>query len=143
MRTRRPVSFEHREGSERGAKLTSLSEVAVLGVGLDDRISSTLDEVPKNVPNPRVLDRLKAADDPLTVEVALLRLAERFTPLQVAYGELLGVSETEDRPSGRASFELSGWKIGWLLIALYISYERPVRQSREILESRAIDIEPP
>jgi hypothetical protein len=59
--------------------LTSLKEVAVVGVGLADRVNSALlllDGLSRLL-NPLILDRLKAMDDELIVEDALLRLAER------------------------------------------------------------------
>lgn len=82
---------------------------------------STLD-VPRNEPKPRTLDLLKAVEDPLMFDdVALRRLPLRLTPPQVPYGDPPGVSETEDRLSAAGVVELSGWKIGCDLIAVYIS----------------------
>lgn len=91
----------------KGDERTSLREVAVLGVGLEDRGSSKL-EAPRKEPNPRILDRLNAE---LFVDLALRRLEDRLTPFQVLYGDPAGVREMDDRPSDGLD-ELSGWKTG-------------------------------
>lgn len=43
-----------------------------------------LELVPRKLPKPLTLERLNAAEEPLMVEVALRRLADRLTPFQVA-----------------------------------------------------------
>ena len=69
----------------RGKVITSLREVAVLGVGLFGRMRSRSRlEAPRKEPKPRTLDRFEVAMDELKVdEAALLRLAVRLTPPHV------------------------------------------------------------